>query len=244
LTKLLPLTSDGHASVRSQLAKLLKALPPAEIVPHVEKISMYIRAGLTHLSTDIRDDSLNLLEWILDIAPLTLVSCPGGWLKLMATFGVLLGWKPEDSTIKITTAVPGAKGWTAASTAALGATKGGALRAHQVQLLAKFLEAGLRPEPPVPLNPRDYWNNLYRLPRQPNPFVYLNLFGTPREGDSEMYADRRARQRVFGTKWYTAVMRGMEEAKKEGGAVGRAASELDRALLDGMDDFEDLQQHV
>ncbi|EAQ89875.1 hypothetical protein CHGG_06494 [Chaetomium globosum CBS 148.51] len=61
LTKLLPILSDGSMSVRTQLLKLLRALPPAEVGPHVEKVLMYIRGGMTHLSIDIRTRYLECL---------------------------------------------------------------------------------------------------------------------------------------------------------------------------------------
>ncbi|KAL1852107.1 hypothetical protein VTK73DRAFT_9281 [Phialemonium thermophilum] len=228
LTKLLPLVSDSSSPVRSQLLELFRKLPAAEVRPHVEKALMYIRAGMTHLSSDIRNDTLNVLDWLLDVAGDETVSCPGGWLKTLNSFGAMLGWSPALAQ------TTGSKGWTSASKATLGATKGGQAQARQVRALAKFLEVGFRPEQPKPHDPQAYWDNLYRLPRGSNPFAYLNLFGLARDEEGEMYPDRESRQLAFQKRWAGAVAKGMEEAKKDGGAVGRAASALDQVLKAGM----------
>ena len=228
LTKLLPVLSDGSSSVRTQLLKLFRALPPAEVKPNVEKILMYVRAGMTHLSNDIRGDTLNALEWLLDVAGEETVSSPGGWLKTLNSFSSMLGWNPSVGSALTN------KGWTSASKATLGTKKGPEAQVRQIQVLAKFLQTGFRPEAPVPYSPMAYWDNIYRLPTTPNPFAYLNLFGTPRDEDSEMYPDRISRQRVFDAKWRPAISAGMTEAKKEGGTVGRAAATLDKALISGL----------
>ena len=228
LTKLLPVLSDGSSSVRTQLLKLFRALPPAEVPPNVEKILMYVRAGMTHLSNDIRGDTLNALEWLLDVAGEETVSSPGGWLKTLNSFSSMLGWNPTVGSALSN------KGWTSASKATLGTKKGPEAQVRQIQVLATFLQTGFRPEAPVPYSPMAYWDNIYRLPGTPNPFAYLNLFGTPRDEDSEMYPDRISRQRVFDAKWRAAISTGMTEAKKEGGTVGRAAATLDRALSSGL----------
>ncbi|KAK4124995.1 hypothetical protein N657DRAFT_643786 [Parathielavia appendiculata] len=229
LTKLLPLLSNSSALVRTQLLKLFRVLPPAEVGPNVEKILMYIRGGMTHLSNDIRNDTLNILEWLLEVAGDEVVSCPGGWLKTLNSFSSMLGWNPSVGS------ATSSKGWTLAPKATLGSKKGPEAQARQIQVLAKFLQTGFRAEAPLPHNPMAYWDNIYRLPETPNPFAYLNLFGTPRDEDSEMYPDRISRQRIFDAKWRPAISAGMESAKKEGGTVGRAAATLDRALSVGLE---------
>ena len=224
LTKVLPLLTDGASSVRVQLLKLFRTLPPQEVRPHAEKILLYIRGGMTHLSNDVRTDTLNVLDWLLEVAGDEVVSCPGGWLKTLNSFSSMLGWNPNVSSAMTT------KGWTSAPKATLGMKKGPESQAKQIQVLAKFLQTGFRPEEPLPYKPRAYWDNIYRLPTTPNPFAYLNLFGLPRDEDSEMYPDRMSRLRVFDMKWRAAITSGMETAKKEGGTVGRAAAILDKAL--------------
>jgi pre-rRNA-processing protein IPI1 len=215
--------------VRTQLLKLFRALPPAEVKPEVVKILMYVRGGMAHLSNDIRSDTLNVLDWLLDVAGEETVGCPGGWLKTLNSFSSMLGWNPS-----IGSAINN-KGWTSANKATLGTKKGPEAQARQIQVLAKFLQTGFQPEAPIPYNPMAYRDNIYRLPAMPNPFAYLNLFGTPRDEDSEIYPDRISRQRIFDAKWRPAIYAGMEGAKKEGGTVGRSAAMLNRALAGGLD---------
>jgi len=233
LTKLLPLISDSSTTVRTKLLALLRVLPPSEVQPHVEKILMYVRGGMTHMATIIRTDALNVLEWLLEVAGDEVVSCPGGWLKTLNSFSSMLSWNPSVSSAL------SSKGWTSAPKAAPlggGSKKGPEAQCKQIQVLAQFLAIGFKPETPAPYNPKAYWDNLYRLPGVPDPYAHLNLFGTPRDEDSEMYPDRSSRQRVFDAKWRSAIVAGMDGARKEGGTVGRAAASLNRVLDGGSKD--------
>jgi pre-rRNA-processing protein IPI1 len=87
LPKLLPLVLDGSSSVRSQLLKLLRLLPSKEIADSAESILLYIRAGMTHLAAEIRNDALATLEWLLESADEAVVACPGGWVKTLKASG-------------------------------------------------------------------------------------------------------------------------------------------------------------
>ncbi|KAK3951950.1 Rix1 complex component [Pseudoneurospora amorphoporcata] len=226
LTKLLPLITDSVANVRTNFLKLLRALPPSDVAPHVEKILMYIRGGMTHLSTDIRSDTLSVLDWLIEVCPDETVSCPGGWLKTLNSFSSMLGWNPSvASTLSV-------KGWTSATKTSLNkvSKKNGEAQAKQITILAKFLEAGFRPETPLPYDEQRYWDSIYRMPTIPNPFAYLNLWGAQRDEDGEMYPDRISRQQVFERKWRAAIKTGVMGAKQEGGVIGRAASVLDKVL--------------
>ncbi|KIH91516.1 pre-rRNA-processing protein IPI1 [Sporothrix brasiliensis 5110] len=276
LNRLLPLISDPAGPVRAQLLKLFRVLPPSDVRPAAGKILLYIRAGITNLSSAVREDALGALEWLLDVAGDELVACPGGWLKTLNGLGAMMGWVAavQTNTFSSTGANSvsfSSSGWSSApktsfagsSTATLvkgGGTGGskamrGASFARQLAALTKFLEIGLRRETPAPYNPQAYWDSLYR--RQPsapppdgvsnstssstlNPFGHLNLFGAPRDEDSEMYADREDRQRVFAKRWQAAIVRGIEEARREGGAVGRAAATLDDVLQAGMEDYNQM----
>jgi pre-rRNA-processing protein IPI1 len=226
LSKLLPLISDGSTPVRSQLLKLLRVLPEAEVKHHAEKVVMYIRAGMTHLSSDVSSDSLSVLEWLLEVAEDEVVTCPGGWVKTMNSFCAMMGWS-----------VSGNSGWSSGPKARI-RTRDAHSTARLLSALTKFLQAGLKPEISIARNPNAYWDNMYRVPRNPDPFAYLNLFGSRRDEEGEMYADREARQRVFHKRFYELVMTGVEQAKKEGGANGRVAATLDQVLKTGMNDYE------
>ncbi|KAK8040534.1 pre-rRNA-processing protein IPI1 [Apiospora marii] len=92
LNKLLPLMTDLSKSVRANLLKLLKALPADEVAPHVEKVILYIRGAMTHITQDIKDDGLNYMEWLLDVAGDSVVSGAGCWVKPLKDFTSILGW--------------------------------------------------------------------------------------------------------------------------------------------------------
>ena len=100
------------------------------------------------------------------------------------------------------------------------------------------MEAGLEPEADPERNPNAYWDSIYRPPRTPHAFSYLNLFGTRRDEDAEMYNDRESRQRVFHRRFEGSFTKGLEQTKKEGGMIGRSASSLEKAVKVGMVGFE------
>ncbi|ROT37555.1 pre-rRNA-processing protein IPI1 [Sodiomyces alkalinus F11] len=227
LARLLPLISDPCGPVRTQLLKLFRQLPGDEVRNHAERCIMYVRAGMTHLSVDISNDALSALEWLLDVAEDEIVSCPGGWAKTLSSFCALMGWS-----------VSATGGWSAAPKGGSLKTKDAQSRVRQLAILAKFLTAGLEAEAVATRNPNAHWDGMYRVPRVPQPFAYLNLFGSRRDEEAEMYIDNESRQRVFGRRFLILFSRGVEHTKKEGGAVGRSASALEQSLKDGMAGFE------
>ena len=76
------------------------------------------------------------------------------------------------------------------------------------------------------------------LPKRSNAFAHLNLFGAPRDEDSEMYVVREERQRIFQTRFHATVSSGVEAAKREGGEMGRAAAGVSKVLVAGMQGLE------
>lgn len=226
--KLVPLLLDGSDSVRSQLLKLLRLLPPSELSHDAEPVLLYIRAGLTHLSTRISNDTLAALEWLLDIAQESAVSCPGGWFKTVKCFLLILGWSTADKSL----------GWTR-SNSSFGAT--GKSQGRQILVFARFIKAGLCDDkqhaqysdgdgPPL-------FREAYMIPTIPNAFAHLNLFGPPRDEESEMYIDKESRQRVFQNHFRPAIEAGIDRVKKEAGEAGRSAAVLAKVVRDGMADY-------
>lgn len=225
--------SDAYGPVRGRLLKLLQAIPADEIRPHVEKIILYIRGAMTNISQDIKDDGLNYMEWLLDVAGDDLVSSAGCWIKPLKDFMSVLGW-----TIKVTQAVPGKSGWTSAPRTTFGAKKYGQSFPKQMSVLAKFLEYGFKPEMDRPWSSSDLFESITQVPRTPDPFGYLGLFKPPRDEDGEVYRNREDRQNIFQRRFGEAVELGVEMAKREGGAAGRAAAVLDQVLRDGLGAYE------
>ncbi|OAA72180.1 hypothetical protein ISF_01253 [Cordyceps fumosorosea ARSEF 2679] len=229
LTKLVPLLSDSATPVRQQLLKLLRVLPGRDVPPVIEHTIMFIRAGMTHLSSDISGDALAAMDWLLDVAADELVTCPGGWVRTLTTFCAVMGWAVASST----------KGWTAAANARTTLKpKDAQNRAKQIATLARFLQAGFRDEVAAEPTSAQFWDNLYRMPRSGNAFEYLNLFVAQRDEDAEMYPNKEARQQIFHKRFLDAILKGIDQAKKEGGVTGRAAVGLEQVLAKGMKDFE------
>ncbi len=225
--------SDASGPVRGQLLKLLRAIPADEIRPHVEKIILYIRGAMTNISQEIKDDGLNYMEWLLDVAGDDLVSSPGCWVKPLKDFMSVLGW-----IIRVAPTVPGKSGWTSAPRTTFGAKKYGHSFPRQMQVLAKFLEFGFKPEVIRPWSSSDLFDSINRIPRTSDPFGYLGLFKPPRDDDGEVYRNREDRQDIFQRRFGQAVELGVEMAKREGGAAGRAAAVLDQVLKDGLEAHE------
>ena len=228
LDKLCPLMLDGSSSVRSGLLRLLQALPKRDIQDHVLKLLPHIRAGMTHLSRDIRLTSVEVLSWLSATAGTELVSCAGGWYKTLECFTTMLGWTSSDI------------GKWSASNPSLGENKSAA---KVVTALAEFLEPGLLDTPfkettssiadTFPL-----WQTYHhQIPTKSNAYSYLNLFGAPRDAKIQMLEDREDRLRVYRDTFRPLIEAGMSAGKMEGGELGRAtgllSKVLDRAGIDG-----------
>ncbi|KAL4890699.1 Rix1 complex component [Aspergillus ambiguus] len=229
LPPLLPLILDPAASVRAHLLRLLRALPAADIADHVAQLLPYLRAAMTHLAADIRLSAVDLLSWLVDVAGPAVVACPGGWIKTLNCFLSVLGWHTAES----------AK-WSASRASFGKAGKGSASNVLVKVLagLAEFLAAGLTDDAAAaaPNNATDATTGAvvlsapHMIPPVAAPYVYLNLFGQPRDEDGEMYETREDRYRVFAARFLPAVQRGLESARMDGGEIGRASSAVTRVV--------------
>jgi pre-rRNA-processing protein IPI1 len=187
---------------------------------------------MTHLAAEIRVDALAVLEWMLDIAGEDIVSCPGGWVKTLKSFMGMMGWATSSGSSK----------WTSASKATFG--KAGKAFPRQLLVLSQFLKAGLVESEAIPIITGGsvlfplFDVQRHMIPARSNAFAHLNLFGSSRDEEGEMYIDREDRQRVFSKRFQSAVQVGVENARKEGGEAGRAAAVLTKVLKEGMSDFD------
>ncbi len=188
---------------------------------------------MTHLAPEIRNDALNTLEWMIETASEDIVACPGGWVKTLKAFMSMLGWATSVGATK----------WSAAAKATFG--KGGKSFPRQIEVLAKFLRAGLGKSLSDTSFQRGQffplWDaDLHVIPFQASPFSHLNLFGPSRDEESEMYTERESRQRIFHVRFQDAVKKGVESAKKEAGDLGRAGHILGKALTENMGDYDEV----
>ena len=234
MTKVLPLVLDGSNGVRAQLLKLFRSLPIEDLKDHIDKILPYIRAGMTHLAADIRNSSLDLLEWTLKIGGQELVNAPGGWFKTLRCFIVMLGWTTATKTT----------GWSSGRSSLGEAGFEGKEFARTLYALSLFLEAGIvsfadEAAEMLQSNPFPLWDlERHFLPKRSNAFSYLNLFGPPSDEENQAYEDRQDRQQTFHRRFQQTLEAGIETVKKEGGETGRAAARLKKVMSDGMKDFD------
>jgi pre-rRNA-processing protein IPI1 len=237
LPKLQPLILDGSNGVRSQLLKLLRALPRHDVEDHTAQLLPYVRAGMTHLAADIRLSSIDILSWLLETAGQDVVSCSGGWVKTISCFCSVLGWHADDT----------AK-WSSNRPSFGKAGTEGKPMVKTLQCLADFLRTGMGD--PTDSAAQEFvgseagwrfplWDTQQHLiPKKSNPYGHLNLFGSARDEDTEMYEDRDGRIRVFVRTFQAQVQKGLEAARKEGGELGRYAAMAQKVLEEGFEGYE------
>jgi pre-rRNA-processing protein IPI1 len=220
---------DGSNSVRQQLLKLLQSLPQADIASHADLLLLHTRAAMTHLANEIRNFGLDVLDWLLGVAGDEVVSCAGGWVKMLKCFLGLLGWQSE-ATSK----------WSAPKSFGKADSK---IQSRQMNALTAFLRTGLchaQATNSIVISANNFplWQTEHHiLSERSNAYAHLNLFGATRDEEAEMYEDREDRQRVFHDRAEVAVVAGLEQATKGGGELGRAAAQLRKVVKDGMADF-------
>jgi len=233
VAKAQPYLLDGDKNVRTQVLKLFKALPASEIGP-LDQILLYTKAGMVHLSDDIKLFSLDVLDWLLQTNAEAVMACTGGWVKTLRTFQNLLSW---HGGLMANGAVTNGK-WSATKNTSnrLGSNK---LLVHQLNTVASLLAVGLTAPAIDPLAAAKRAAlrfplcqvDAHMIPKKSDPFGYLNLFGAVRDVEGEVYDDAEERVVVFNELGLLETFAvGAREAKKEAGEVGRAASGVEKAL--------------
>lgn len=226
LPKIAPLLLDASSGVRTQVLKFLRSLSPLEVQENAASLLPYIRAGMTHLAADIRSSTVDVLIWLVDVAGTEIVACSGGWVKTLNCFMSLLGWHTAES----------------AKWSANRSTMGSAGRptVKALTALAMFLRAGLRGEDEDQEIHKEGEDSDYgichpsiqqhMIPTTSASYAYLNLFGQPRDVEGEMYETREDRLKIFVERYRALIERGVDNVRKEGGDIGRAAAVVSRIL--------------
>jgi pre-rRNA-processing protein IPI1 len=253
LSKLQPLILDGSPKVRDQLIKLFHVLPAADVASKAEGLLLHVRAGMLHLSQDVRRTSLEMLEWLVTVAGEAVVEAPGGWIKMVNTFLAVLGWEGLSAGANASAGGAsidgkGAKGhvkgsWSTSKTSVQQTPSGGNVKmlVRQLNALGTFLRAGLT-ESAASQQEGDQdghskwfplWHTEYHmLPKRSNVYAHLNLFGRPRDEDTTMYEDVDDRRDVFRERFWGPISEGLKLVKREGGEIGRAAGQVQKLLAD------------
>ncbi|KAL8953037.1 MAG: hypothetical protein Q9222_001087 [Ikaeria aurantiellina] len=233
LPHLIPLLSATNPRIWNHLLQLFPRLLHKDLEDHVEKIGLHLRCSITSLSTDIQSSSLELMDWMLLTDGEALVSCPGGWMKNLKVLMGIQGWR----------LVPITSEWTSDGTSF------GRSIAHRKNLvkglktLTALLWAGFYDPPVGAHNPTSCWplahTDQHMISKKANPFGHLNLWGPPRDEDSQMYEGREERQRIFQKRIRKRLESEAAMYKKAGGDAGREANILLNAITEGMKDFNE-----
>ena len=228
--KVLPLAHDASEGIRGQVLRFLQALPPQDLVENIEDIARYLRLGLTHLAISIRSSAADALGHVLTVGGEDFVSCRGGWIQTLKCLVAVLGWTESKSK----------DGWTTKpiSKASLDAK----VTAKYLRLLIAMMEVGLKP-PKASLAPTKSWFPFHQvdrhmIPRWSNPYGDLNLFGHTGGEDEQGYEDFEERQEIFDKRFRSTVIKGLGNARLEGGDIGRAAVKAVEVMNAGMAGFE------
>ncbi|KAI9836934.1 MAG: rRNA processing protein [Sclerophora amabilis] len=234
LPKLLPLIYDESASVRLQLGKLCRVLPVKDVRNYAERFVMHIRLGINWINPDVRTDTVDILSWLLSVAGDEVVCCSGGWAKILKCFLALFGWQIED----------GDKKWSSKTLGLGSSSVQEKAAAKQLQVFGQFLQAGIGLPPDldeaVGQSAFPYCDTeQHMLPQRSDCFKRLNLFGPPRDEDSQMYEERGERQSLLFGKCRVPVDMGLENARKHGGELGRVAAVVSNILREGMKDHQE-----
>lgn len=153
-----------------------------------------------------------------------IVSLSGGWIKLLRTFQILLGWEGSERD-------SGKWSNTKSTTATIGSTK---LIVHQLNTLTTLLVVGLTNESAAATQDDQFpycHRSAHALPKRGNSFAYLNLFGKARDIDNEIYESAAERREIFvESGLYDFFISGLDNARKAGGEIGRAAAGVSKVL--------------
>ncbi|KAF2092491.1 Pre-rRNA-processing protein ipi1 [Rhizodiscina lignyota] len=247
IPKVKHLIVDGSNSVRTQLLKLLQALPTQDVSSHAHELLLWTHAAMTHMAADIRSSGLDVLNWLLSTAGEDVVSSAGGYVRTLKCFISVLAWNIEKgSHPSVKQATQSAGGWS--STALSKPATDPKLPGKTLQSFALFISAALSPPDRDAFEKRlavdaQAWFPLtqtaqHMIATRSNAFGYLNLFGAPLDEDGAAYEDREERQEMFVRRHKGSIEMGLQWAKKEQGEVGRAAKALEKAIRDGLEGYE------
>lgn len=187
------------------------------------------------------------MDWLLGIASTECVSAPGGWIKTLQTFLIVLQWQDAEegkvsgfSSIK---SAAQAQGWKQSTSATAGKTPEQiTLLSKSLTVLSTLITAGLRDDHDVSAEELTFaricfplthaWKHMRMDHGGANDaFGYLNLFGRPSDTDDERSLESpEERWTVFGERFFTIIEKGVESMKREGGTIGRAASDAEESI--------------
>lgn len=225
-----PLILDTSASVRDTLLELFKTFNPVSVEPHSSLIMLYVHSAMTHLTPEIRAQSTQFLDYLIDVAPQEISRL--SFIKTMNCFFPLFGWPLENSSA---TAL-NSKVTLASSTVTTGLSfgaKADKTKLLHLQSLEKLLILALQEDQADVKNSSSFHSesNKFLLTTTPNPYLGLELFiaknsNNDTTSDIIVTEDLDERMRIINDKYKVPLTRGLQESAKEGGQVGRVAKSI------------------
>ncbi|ANZ75189.1 BA75_03046T0 [Komagataella pastoris] len=234
LKNVTPLIIDTSPSVREALVTLLDDIGlrhPTFIELHANSIVLFISSAMSHINTDIRNDSTKFLRVILKYGPGIIVR--SSWVKILKNYCQLLNWHLEQAKKSLVLAVN--------SSSVIVNKKP---KENHLQVLAEFLKLGTSGEKEAQstlkfkaIHPL---TAVYMFPATPEPFGQLNLYKKTelivshkeneeeiiRDLDSINCEDEHTRITVFIQHFKKPVTDGLKSLIKEGGNLGKEANTL------------------
>lgn len=224
ISTIAPMVRDESNSVREQLLETLKAIDNVDnklIKPHTSLIMLHTHSAMTYLTPNIRAQSTNFLNFMLQAAPEEVSRL--SFAKTLSCFFPLLGWETDEKSSKLDRSIS-----LAASTATTGlsyGSKASSTKLSHIQSLEKLLTAALSSEEVI--NESKFFHpdsKKFLLPTTSGPFLHLELF-VPADDKVTITEDTTDRIALVKTVFNT-LENGLKEAIKDGGQVGRTASKL------------------
>lgn len=90
-----PLITDSDRNVRSGCRNLLKQHEPHYVAASTDVILLYVHAAMTHINPGVRAESIQVLDWLLDVASGEVQRI--GFEKTLHLFPSLLGFADKGS---------------------------------------------------------------------------------------------------------------------------------------------------
>jgi pre-rRNA-processing protein IPI1 len=223
-----PLILDQSKIVRDSTLELFKSPDIMDNLQyHIDFVILYIHSAMTHITPEIRSQSTQFLDVLIDAAPK--IVCRTAWAKTLSCFFPLLGWSLDISESKQGMKGPSLASSTVSAGLSLGANSTKARLGH-LQSLNKLVTVGTdtaldENNSGILFHPDT--SKFLMTSTSTNPFASLSLFGTALSTSSSpsVTEDSTSRLDLIRVYWRSLLL-GLQDSIKESGQIGRTAKSL------------------
>ncbi|CCD24109.1 Ipi1p NDAI_0C04490 [Naumovozyma dairenensis CBS 421] len=237
VTQSIPLICDDSRDVREGLISLIKEigkLEPQVLRLHCKVFVLYINMAMTHIITQIQNDSTKFLQCLLEDCQEEIIR--QAWVKMMNGLFCVLGWGAIGNNIS-------------AGVAQSKKRNAPTLKIH-LDTLYELIKSGCleiedNTEEEAQLegddrNSHHITRNQHLIPDYPQPYDYLKLFARELKNkdatDSLLQSGNLAaqdvdtRQRIFEEQYLKTLEKELDLLVKDGGVCGRSANNIKQLL--------------